>query len=362
MRRGFSLVEVLIAVLVLALGLLGLGAVFPVILAEQRDAFDATNGEAAAQFVENMMQAGSEIVDLDELFTPEFGRVEGNLPGAQPGLINGAEGTPTSLWIVAGPAALDGDPGFVGAIPGTRPADFSNGAWSSNTRGNVASDEVLPVSARLFPQVDSGLDPRFVWDLVARRSPVSSRVEMAVFVRRIDGRIRVPRRFTLSDVLTNDRGVPDISGAVLPLAIDQSSGRIITDDGNNDDAVYPVPQSLSAGVYQDQLSWLVFEVDPTDEDVDTTLGFVRQVGQKLLDNTGVVRTVVGLPQPVNGQPLANLADRAVVVDPPFKRANAGNGRTVGNSATDSARYSWVQQIVFTPQIPVAVRVFSLEQK
>jgi prepilin-type N-terminal cleavage/methylation domain-containing protein len=361
MRRGFSLVEVLIAVLVLALGLLGLGAVFPVILAEQRDAFDATNGEAAAQFVENMMQAGSEIVKLDELFTPEFGRVEGNLPGAQPGLINGAEGTPTSLWIVAGPAALDGDPGFVGAIPGTSPADFANGAWSSNTRGNIERDEVLPVAARLFPQLDSGLDPRFVWDLVARRSPVSSRVEMAVFVRRIDGRIRVPRGFTLSDVLTRDRGVP-VPEPILPLAIDAEDGRVITDDGNNGNAVYPVPQSLSASVYQDQLSWLVFEVDPTDEGLDTTLGFVRQVGQKLLDNTGVVRTVVGLPQPVNGQPLASFADRAVVVDPPFKRANASNGRTVGNGASDSARYSWVQQIVFTPQIPVAVRVFSLEQK
>jgi Tfp pilus assembly protein PilV len=45
---AFSLIEVLISVLVLALGLLGLGAMFPVIIRQQRQATDATLGTMAA--------------------------------------------------------------------------------------------------------------------------------------------------------------------------------------------------------------------------------------------------------------------------------------------------------------------------
>ena len=45
-RRAFSLIEGLIAVLVLGVGLLGLAAVFPVVITQQRDAVDVIQGMA----------------------------------------------------------------------------------------------------------------------------------------------------------------------------------------------------------------------------------------------------------------------------------------------------------------------------
>ncbi len=46
--RAFSLVEILIAILILGLGLLGLGAVFPAVIAQQRGAVEKTQGAAVA--------------------------------------------------------------------------------------------------------------------------------------------------------------------------------------------------------------------------------------------------------------------------------------------------------------------------
>ena len=230
----------------------------------------------------------------------------------------------------------------------------------------------MPLSARLYPMPYSGKDPKYVWDIALRREPSGDRLQAAIFVRRIDARIRVPRDQSLSDVLTGNGGIA-FADTRLPIGIlndgSPRSGTIAVDQGPADGVFYSIVQSLKVEVYPEHLDWLVF-TDGRSGAVDTSVGFATKIGQKLVDNTGVVRTVVGLPQVAAGDPLESLvtSSRVVVVDPPFSSSNAGGndtgdvapGSNAQNPDFDDERASWVRQVIFTPRTPVSVHVVTLE--
>jgi len=371
--RGFSLIEVLIAVLVLGLGLLGLGAIFPVVIAQQRDAFNASQGADAADAAFDMLADDTGVLRISGLWErDDNGNWNLGVPGPG-GNQDQQGGNPLPLnssWIIPDitDAAVGRNPRFGSPVPGfnvSNLSDIKEGKWSIDVGdGSPAVDQQLIVTARLFPAPDSGADPRFVWDPVIRRTAQDT-VQVAIFVRRIDERIRVPRNYTLSDMLTNDNN-PGIDRPVLPLALDLDKGRQVTDDGQNQpsrpDVGYPIPVSIEIAVYEDHLDWAVVDSSVAgSDDFDTTLSAFRRVGQKFVDNTGVVRTVIGLPEVEQGGDVG-LAGRSVVVDPPFVQANASEGENVNvRRGTSAQRTTWIQQAVFTPQVPAAVRVYTLRK-
>jgi prepilin-type N-terminal cleavage/methylation domain-containing protein len=375
-RRAFSLIEVLIAILVLGLGLLGLGAVFPAVISEQRRAFDSISGESLAMAVQDQMQSNTEAFDfgLDQSIaavptTPEaavekfgiwardpqwdfwlFGVGDPRPQGPDESARPTSPTNPAFLteWMVSGAAAL----GRQGGVRTTyiRPGYLAGGRWTLNRLSNNSRFE-LPVSARVFPAPSSGVTPRLVWDPVFRRT-ANDEVQVAIFVRRIDDRIRLNPGESLGDAILG----LNRPRALLPLALstaEADGGRLTTDDGSLDRAV-AYPEILSLPAYVDRAtdpSWLMLDVTldeiNQDSDINTSIEFLRRPGQIIVDSLGVVRRVVGTPTAARGQSTAN-AQRAIIVDPPFSRS------------VNLPRQNL--QIVFTPQPPVAVRVFTLDKE
>ena len=370
--HGFTLIEVLIAILILALGILGLGAVFPVVIAQQRDAVQTVDGEGIASMIEAILGSSGEVID----FSPKD--LLGNdlpiswfHPSNNFGKDDTANANVRGEWVVR---QSQGDTTYQNwpDQPGHLDADYATGIWVLNqTNPPNPNDpnelsQLLTVADRLFPQPYSGKDPKYVWDIVARRQPVSNRPQIGIFIRNVDARIRVPNDATLSDVLVTGTAGND---PLLPVAIDLTSGKPGVDTGAPT-MVYAAIQTLQVQVRQEHLDWLIFE-DADNILSDTSISFATQPGQKLLDNTGTVRTVLGPPDNDPDFPiLQDPSARIVRVDPPFRLSQAvdstGGLDSSANEPTngptgDAERASWVRQIVFTPRTPVAIRVITLEE-
>jgi len=369
-RRGFSMVEILVAILILGLGMLGLAAVFPVVITQQRDAVDTVRGESAASTAKSIVRTMPEIISFPEAwfdptpspFSAEFGK---------------AANTNTYYsyeWIVApfDPyASYPIVPGYAGEFTGSADGFWYRDLNDLDMPPTVFDDlnKGLAVADRLIPPPYSGEDPEFVWDIVLRREPATKRPQVALFIRRVDARIDVPDGVSLSDVLVQgtDGGDP-----VLPVALDRNTGRRAVDDGENANFVYAAPQTLSVQVFTDRPNLLVFENANIDA-IDASISQATRPGQILIDNTGTIRRVLGPATDPDALELRPDA-LAVRVEPPFQAVNgavelddgmgfdpdANEPEATDTLENNANRESWVRQVIFTPRTPVAVRVFTLE--
>jgi prepilin-type N-terminal cleavage/methylation domain-containing protein len=352
-RPAFSLIEILIAVLVLALGLLGLGAVFPAVIAQQRGALESTQGAAAAESAAAMLRGGKEMANWSVLENDKFFSQDQNMVGGE----SGGSYRPTSLWETDWPVTNPAQTGPTGARHLNDYRDTGSIYFgSSNSSDPNYPLQRIPEIARLSPPAYSGRDPKYIWDFVARRHPGTKRIEIALFVRNIDSRLRATRDVSVSELIAEDD--------VFAVAVDGATGRPAP--ANSANAKYAVPLALGMEIPRDgnepvldQITFLnrypasgdaAFQSGPPDFAARVEMASV--VGQKLVDNFGIVRTVTGVVDD-----LANT----VTIDPPFTRQQAAGGFANGpNPGANTVDPVLAQQVVFTPQIPVSIEVFRVE--
>jgi len=337
--RGFSLIEVLIAVVVLSLGLLGLGMVFPVVVRQQRQAQDSIQGISAMRSAVEYLRSRSDLLTN---------------PTSPPST------NTNKLWGVA--VAFAGKSVTAGfdlwPVPDQSPtSNFSLMTNDGTMRVAISSSEAatLRVGERLYPSpFDTPSGPQMVWDFSVRKAG-TDRYQIALFVRRIDSGIQLPpasgsKRFTISNVLTGigvnsaqrrspvavfsqgaRKGMPSGTGADERGTPFYATLRTILPTGVRSFAGPGIPDTETR-------RWL--KVSAADASL---LSLARQVGQKLIDNRGVVHTVQRVPE-------GDDYKEWVVLDQPMSP-----DLFTDISKPDNKR---PVNFVFTPQVPAAAGVYT----
>lgn len=336
--RGFTLLEVLIGVLVLSLALLGLAAMFPVVVRTQRIARDTVVGT---------------------------------------GMLEAAEATIRGHQLFASPLSTRGLRRFADDL--VQEQDAIETKWEVSLSPSVATRKLYEDDGRirlreqaltryltpgerlnLMPGVGAGTDPTLIWDLAiclasetdvsrqpmgewmtpaANVSAMSRSLRVAIFVRRIDAQIRVRTGQTML------QGI--VAGNIVPIG---SSAALFGDPTLDGTGEYSLPmyenvtaarQSKPNGPYD----ILEFGFGPNNGRLPAARALARP-GQILIDNQGGMHTVARNVRDNAGNPIYNqvLLERPMLESFAI-RCNDARGPI---------------QVAFTEQVPVAARVITIK--
>jgi len=388
-RKAFTLLEVLISVVVLAIGLVGILAIFPAVIDLQRRAQDSVIGTAAAlsaeaKLVGSFLESESvDWVDWNDTYSTSNFLTEDKFSVIEILKRDGAISERDARLPVGAPnAILDflWDANWEGDRPQNQNTietlqDTGDLILGGGTAVNpiISGERDLPIyriglGQRLMPDGSTDAPPRYIYDLVVRRVDVGIGVvprgnarryeksvprerlgevpvQIAIFTRRIDRNIRVPKGVSLRDALTGSRGVSSADRR-FPLAVKADDHASTVNNAKTSDVGLVYSRPIEARLRRDESlqqtdpnSNVYDLLDPstlrlafTDAEPDSVTESLTQVGQMFVDNQGVVRRVTAIVEQDGSQML--------VIDPSFSTNNP----------------EVFQQIVFTPQVPVGIRV------
>ncbi|MEL6497716.1 MAG: prepilin-type N-terminal cleavage/methylation domain-containing protein [Planctomycetota bacterium] len=396
-KPGFTLLEVLIAVVVLAFGLLGVVAVFPAVIDVQRRSQDAVLGGSLAASAEALLN--SSVLESETLDWYDW--ESETSPGVRrfpPSEVLSNDVSISALGPPQGPAddqvvrldflwdSVEVDDEGVLVLGGTGrnaavPFRFSDVDRTTPVSGSQALPEIeFPVSQRLLPDEASGDEPRYIWDVLVRRVDVGIGlalndarsevevplarlpelpVELMVIVRPVDRGIRVPVGLTLRDTLRGYELAPGPGGAIVRDPLSEIDRRFPVSAADSDLAT---PQPGARLNDSSQYSLPIFGRRVGSAPTEPVSQFAFGSGPKQVDfrqrRPGTPPVLVNTRNAQRefakvGQIF--VSDRGIVHRVTRVASDADDEDEIRVSFEPPITPGW-RQIVFTPQVPADIRV------
>ncbi len=186
LRRGFSLIEVLLSVFILSIGVISITALFPAGILQQRQSVDDVTGPIVAQNALAILRTKIRAEDFGtfEEFNagPPLFTIEGDWPWLRPAFIlDEPDFTSGTIDIFNATGVTDASEFAAGG------STINSGIPFSTSRYAAAPIVILTQQERYYPMasIETGVippKPQYVWDCMFRR--FQGKVMVAIFVYR----------------------------------------------------------------------------------------------------------------------------------------------------------------------------------